>query len=80
MSANKGHIGHTICSSGIIETAYTALALRDQITPPVAYLSEECGQGMYLPKETQSLTNTKYAIKNNYAFGGRSMSVVLGKE
>ena len=80
MSANKGHIGHTICSSGIIETAYTALALRDQITPPVAYLSEECGQGMYLPKETQSLINTKYAIKNNYAFGGRSMSVVLGKE
>jgi 3-oxoacyl-[acyl-carrier-protein] synthase II len=79
MTANKGHIGHTICSSGIIETAYTALALRDQITPPVANLSEACGQGMYLPQRAENLSNLRYAIKNNYAFGGRSMSVVLAK-
>ena len=79
MTANKGHIGHTICSSGIIETAYTALALRDQITPPIANLSEECGEGMHLPRETQKLPHMHHAIKNNYAFGGRSMSVVLSK-
>jgi len=79
MTANKGHIGHTICSSGIIETAYTALALRDQLTPPVANLSEACGQGMYLPQRAENLSNPRYAIKNNYAFGGRSMSVVLAK-
>lgn len=78
MTANKGHIGHTICSSGIIETAYTALALRDQITPPVANLTQACGQGMHLPIRAENI-NAQYAIKNNYAFGGRSMSVVLAK-
>ena len=79
MTANKGQIGHTICSSGIIETAYTAMALKDQVTPPVANLSEACSQGMHLPQCAENLNNPIYAIKNNYAFGGRSMSVVLAK-
>lgn len=79
MTANKGHIGHTICSSGIIETAYTAMALKDQITPGIRGLETDCGSGMHLPRHAESLQNPRYAIKNNYAFGGRSMSVVLGR-
>jgi 3-oxoacyl-[acyl-carrier-protein] synthase II len=78
MTANKGQIGHTICSSGIIETAYTALALRDQVTPPVALLTDPLNKGMNLPTSQQTIS-ADYAIKNNYAFGGRSMSVVLGR-
>jgi len=79
MTANKGQIGHTICSSGIIETAYTAMALKDQITPGVYGLKTECASGMQIPRHAESLHNPQYAIKNNYAFGGRSMSVVLAR-
>jgi 3-oxoacyl-[acyl-carrier-protein] synthase II len=79
MTANKGQIGHTICSSGIIETAYTALALRDQVTPPIHGLSNPVGWNMTLPTELHYPISTQLAIKNNYAFGGRSMSVLLSK-
>jgi 3-oxoacyl-(acyl-carrier-protein) synthase len=79
MTANKGQIGHTICSSGIIETAYTALALRDQVTPPIHGLTNPVGLDMILPQELHYPISTQLAIKNNYAFGGRSMSVLLSK-
>lgn len=78
LTANKGHIGHTICSSGILETAYTALALRDQITPPIAGLESPLGTGLILPIEKMAISS-RYAIKNNYGFGGRAMSVILEK-
>lgn len=78
MTANKSQIGHTIGSSGIIETAYTALALRDQITPPVRNLIEPCDTGMVLPTRTESI-DTELAIKNNFGFGGRSYSALLEK-
>ena len=78
MTANKSQIGHTIGSSGIIETAYTALALRDQMTPPVRNLIEPCDTGMVLPTRTESI-DTDLAIKNNFGFGGRSYSALLEK-
>ena len=78
MTANKSQIGHTIGSSGIIETAYTALALRDQMTPPVRNLIEPCDTGMVLPTKTESI-DTELAIKNNFGFGGRSYSALLEK-
>lgn len=79
MTANKGQIGHTICSSGIIETAYTALALRDQVTPPTHNLSNPIGLNMKIPQELPCPISTNLAVKNNYAFGGRSMSVLLAR-
>ena len=78
MTANKSQIGHTIGSSGIIETAYTALALRDQMTPPVRNLIEPCDTGMVLLTRTESI-DTELAIKNNFGFGGRSYSALLEK-
>lgn len=78
MTANKSQIGHTIGSSGIIETAYTALALRDQCTPPVRNLITPCDTGMILPTKTEAI-DTELAIKNNFGFGGRSYSCLLEK-
>ena len=78
MTANKSQIGHTIGSSGIIETAYTALALRDQMTPPVLNIKDPCDTGMILPVVSQPI-DTELAIKNNFGFGGRSYSALLEK-
>lgn len=76
MVSNKGQIGHTLAGSGIIETIYTILALRDQVTPPIANLEDPLDTGMSLPT-TATKINAKYAIKNNFAFSGRSACAVI---
>jgi 3-oxoacyl-[acyl-carrier-protein] synthase II len=76
MSANKGQIGHTLAASGIVETIYTLLALRDQITPPTVNLADPIDTGINIPTSASAIT-AKYAIKNNFAFGGRSACAVI---
>lgn len=76
MTANKGQIGHTLAASGIVEIIYTLLALRDQITPPTVNLLDPIDTGINIPTEATTIT-AKYAIKNNFAFGGRAACAVV---
>ena len=76
MTANKGQIGHTLAASGIVETIYTVLALRDQISPPTVNLINPIDAGINIPTKAIVIA-TKYAIKNNFAFGGRAACAVL---
>jgi 3-oxoacyl-[acyl-carrier-protein] synthase II len=76
MTANKGQIGHTLAASGIIETIYTLLALRDQIAPPTVNLTDPIDTGINIPTQATTIS-AKYAIKNNFAFGGRSACAVI---
>jgi 3-oxoacyl-[acyl-carrier-protein] synthase II len=76
MTANKGQIGHTLAASGIVEIIYTLLALRDQMTPPTANLINPIDTGINIPTKATAIT-AKYAIKNNFAFGGRAACAVV---
>lgn len=76
MTANKGQIGHTLAASGIVEIIYTLLALRDQITPPTVNLTNPIDTGINIPTKATAIT-AKYAIKNNFAFGGRAACAVV---
>lgn len=76
MVANKAQIGHTLAASGIIETIYTLMALKTQTTPPTVNLEMPVDTGMSIPTEASTI-NAKYAIKNNFAFSGRSACIVL---
>lgn len=76
MTANKGQIGHTLAASGIVETIYTVLALRDQLSPPTVNLTNPIDVGIYIPTKATAII-AKYAIKNNFAFGGRAACAVL---
>lgn len=78
MVSNKGQIGHGMATSGIIETIYSLLTLRDQRTPGTANLKEPLGQGMLLPSHAIDL-DVKYVIKNSFGFGGRNASMILEK-
>jgi 3-oxoacyl-[acyl-carrier-protein] synthase II len=78
MVSNKGQIGHTMASSGILETIYSLLTLRDQRTPGTANLVEPLSQGMILPTNVMDV-DVKYIIKNSFGFGGRNASMVLEK-
>ena len=76
MTANKGQIGHTLAASGIVETIYTLLSLRDQISPPTVNLIDPIDSGMSIPAVATKI-NANYAIKNNFAFGGRSACAII---
>lgn len=76
VTANKGQIGHTLAASGIIETIYTIQSLRDQMCPPTVNLTDPVGTELQIPKFATPI-NTNYAIKNNFAFSGRSACIVL---
>ena len=76
MVANKGQIGHSLAASGIVETIYTVMALKNQVTPPTVNLEDPIDTGMSIPTKASSI-NAKYAIKNNFAFSGRSACIVI---
>jgi 3-oxoacyl-[acyl-carrier-protein] synthase II len=76
MTANKGQIGHTLAASGIIETIYTIQSLRYQMCPPTVNLTDPIGTEIQIPTVATPI-KTNYAIKNNFAFGGRSACVVI---
>jgi 3-oxoacyl-[acyl-carrier-protein] synthase II len=78
MISNKGQLGHTLGASGIIESIFTVLALKNNLTPPNVNLEDPIDQGMFIPRE-QTVLNTKYALKNNFAFSGRCASIVFEK-
>ena len=78
MVSNKGQIGHTMAASGIIETIYSLLTIRDQQTPGTANLVEPLSQGMILPTNAMDV-DVKYIIKNSFGFGGRNASMILEK-
>jgi 3-oxoacyl-[acyl-carrier-protein] synthase II len=75
-TANKGQIGHTLAASGIIELIYTIQSLRTQMCPPTVNLTDPIGTELHIPTIATPI-DTNYAIKNNFAFGGRSACAVI---
>jgi 3-oxoacyl-[acyl-carrier-protein] synthase II len=75
----KGHLGHTMAASGLLELCYTIEALNNDIVPHVANTTIVDNES----KITVALENihceSEYVIKNSYGFGGRASSVILSK-
>ena len=76
MVSNKGQIGHSMSTAGIVETIYTLQGMRAGCQPGNINLVNPLGQGMLLPSRSSTL-DVKYAIKNSFGFGGRNASMVL---
>ena len=72
----KSKIGHTLGSSGIIETIYTLMALQNSTVPPNHNI-KNCVH-KHVPTEAQP-TNRNFALKNGLAFGGKNATVLLEK-
>jgi 3-oxoacyl-[acyl-carrier-protein] synthase II len=78
MVSNKGQIGHSMSTAGIVETIYTLQGMQSGQQPGNANLVDPLGTGMILPTESVKL-DVKYAIKNSFGFGGRNASMVLAR-
>lgn len=72
----KSKIGHTMGSSGVLETIYTLLALHNAVIPPNHNI-KDCDHE-FVPTEVKP-TNRTFALKNGLAFGGKNAAVLIEK-
>ncbi|MGH1420858.1 MAG: beta-ketoacyl-ACP synthase II [Hyphomonas sp.] len=80
MSSTKSAVGHLLGAAGAIETAFCALAIRDQIMPPTLNLDNPSFETVIdlIPK-TAKKGQVRAAVSNSFGFGGTNASLVLRK-
>lgn len=78
ISSTKSMTGHMLGAAGGIESAFTALAVHDQIAPPTinhVEPSEECDLD-YVPNVARKM-DIRAAISNSFGFGGTNAVVAM---
>jgi 3-oxoacyl-[acyl-carrier-protein] synthase II len=78
ISSTKSMTGHLLGGAGGIESVFTVLSLRDQVIPPTINLDNPdpaCDLD-YCPR-TARQTSLRYALKNNFGFGGTNGSLLF---
>lgn len=78
VSSTKALTGHGLSLAGVMETGFSALALREGFIPGNAHLSKvdpEC-EGLNIPRATEP-TAPNFIVKNSSGFGGANVALVL---
>ncbi len=78
VNSTKSMTGHLLGAAGGIEGVFTALALRDQVSPPTINLenpSEGCDLN-YVANEAREM-KTKVGLSNSFGFGGTNGTLVF---
>lgn len=79
VSSTKGITGHALGAAGIVEAIVTAQALVHQVLPPAANLvvpDPLLALNLVLEATPASF---RYAMSNNFGFGGSNCSLIFGK-
>jgi len=79
ISATKSATGHLLGAAGAVEAIFTAMALREQVTPPTLNLHEPdaASMGLDLVRLQARSMAMEYALSNGFGFGGVNASLVL---
>jgi len=78
VNSTKSMTGHLLGAAGGVEAVFTALAIRDQVSPPTINLRNpdpECDLD-YVPNAARKMT-IRAGISNSFGFGGTNGSLVL---
>jgi 3-oxoacyl-[acyl-carrier-protein] synthase II len=78
VNSTKSMTGHLLGAAGGIEGVFTALAIRDQVSPPTMNIfnqDPECDLD-YCANEARSL-KIDVALSNSFGFGGTNGTMVL---
>jgi 3-oxoacyl-[acyl-carrier-protein] synthase-1 len=78
VSSTKALTGHGLSLSGVMETGFCALAMREGFTPGSAHIAQidpECA-GINILRATKPVGPT-IALKNSSGFGGANVAIVL---
>ena len=74
--------GHSISSTGGMETILTCMAMQDNIVPPTINFKNPdsaIDQNLNLTLNKAQNRKVNYAISNTFGFGGHNASVVIKK-
>jgi 3-oxoacyl-[acyl-carrier-protein] synthase II len=80
VNSTKSMTGHLLGAAGGVEAVFTALALRDQVSPPTINLRNpdpECDLD-YVPNEARKMP-IRAALSNSFGFGGTNGTLVLSR-
>jgi 3-oxoacyl-[acyl-carrier-protein] synthase II len=78
--ASKSMTGHLLGAAGAVEAVFTALAIRDQVSPPTINLrtpDPECDLD-YVPNAARKMP-IRVALSNSFGFGGTNGSLILSR-
>lgn len=78
--AFKSHLGHTLGGAGAVELILSALALRDQVVPSCANVSESDIEfpGLNLSTGKSRPAQIRKTLNTSLGFGGANTCIVLG--
>lgn len=78
LSSTKSAVGHLLGAAGAIETAFCALAIRDQVMPPTLNLDNPSVVSPIdlIPHEAKK-GQVRAAMTNSFGFGGTNASLIL---
>jgi 3-oxoacyl-[acyl-carrier-protein] synthase II len=80
VNSTKSMTGHLLGAAGAVEAVFSALALRDQISPPTINLrtpDPACDLD-YVPNSARRMP-IRVALSNSFGFGGTNGTLVLGR-
>jgi 3-oxoacyl-[acyl-carrier-protein] synthase II len=80
VNSTKSMTGHLLGAAGAVEAVFTALALRDQVSPPTINLrtpDPACDLD-YVPNEARRMP-IRAALSNSFGFGGTNGTLVLAR-
>jgi 3-oxoacyl-[acyl-carrier-protein] synthase II len=78
VNSTKSMTGHLLGGAGGVESVFTVLAIRDQVSPPTINLinpDPECDLD-YCPNVAREM-RIDVAMKNNFGFGGTNGTLVF---
>jgi 3-oxoacyl-[acyl-carrier-protein] synthase II len=80
VNSTKSMTGHLLGAAGGIEAVFTALAIRDQVSPPTINLrtpDPDCDLD-YVPNSARKMP-IRVALSNSFGFGGTNGTLVLAR-
>src|SRR5690349_16909651 len=80
VNSTKSMTGHLLGAAGAVEAVFTALAIRDQVSPPTINLrtpDPACDLD-YVPNAARKMP-MQIAMSNSFGFGGTNGTLVLGR-
>src|SRR5919108_969330 len=80
VNSTKSMTGHLLGAAGGVEAVFTALAIRDQVSPPTINLrtpDPECDLD-YVPNTARRMP-IRVALSNSFGFGGTNATLVFAR-
>jgi 3-oxoacyl-[acyl-carrier-protein] synthase II len=80
VNSTKSMTGHLLGAAGGVEAVFTALAIRDQVSPPTINLStpDPACDLDYVPNAARQM-QIRIALSNSFGFGGTNGTIILAR-